>query len=84
MPIVNPLPGTIVFSKPFTILNPSIAEATEIGGVIMPSASKVVAPRIVGITSFLPYLRTSAYNENIPPSPSLSACSVSQMYLTVV
>ena len=32
---------------------PSTADATEIGGVIIPSANKHVAPRIVGITIFL-------------------------------
>ncbi|MNE68350.1 hypothetical protein D3C80_1640050 [compost metagenome] len=31
---------------------PSTAEATEIGGVIIPSANNVVAPKIVGITNF--------------------------------
>ena len=35
-----------------TASNPSTADATEIGGVIIPSASKHVAPRIVGITNF--------------------------------
>jgi hypothetical protein len=49
--------------------NPSTAEATEIGGVIIPSAKSVEAPRIVGMIKYLPYLRTSANSENIPPSP---------------
>ena len=38
------IPGT-------TSPRPSTAEATEMGGVIIPSAKSVVAPRIVGITS---------------------------------
>ena len=54
IPIVNALPGTIISSRPLTIFNPSIADATEIGGVIIPSASNVVAPKIVGNTNFLP------------------------------
>ena len=37
-----------------TVSNPSTAEATEIGGVIIPSAKRQVAPRIVGITN-LPF-----------------------------
>jgi hypothetical protein len=60
IPTVNRFPGIIIVSKPFTILKPSIADETEIGGVIIPSASNVVAPRIVGITSFFPYRLTSA------------------------
>jgi len=33
---------------------PSIADATEIGGVIIPSARSAVAPRIVGMTKYFP------------------------------
>ena len=42
------LPGTITFSIPCTAPNPSIAEVTEIGGVMIPSASNVPAPIIAG------------------------------------
>ena len=35
-----------------TISKPSIAEATEIGGVIIPSANNVVAPNIATIAKF--------------------------------
>ncbi|MNY65514.1 hypothetical protein D3C86_2027900 [compost metagenome] len=44
----------------FTIDKPSTADATDIGGVMIPSANKVVAPRIVGITSHFPCFRTKA------------------------
>ena len=84
IPMVNVFPGTIMFSNPCTLFKPSIAEATEIGGVIMPSANKVVAPKIVGITRFLLYLLTNAYKENTPPSPWLSALKVRITYLIVV
>lgn len=84
IPMVKKFPGTIIFSKPLTEFKPSIAEDTEIGGVIIPSANNVVAPSIVGITKYLLYLRTSAYKENTPPSPWLSARRVNQMYFTVV
>ena len=40
-----------------------MAEATEMGGVIIPSANKVVAPNMATNTSFLLYFPTSAYNE---------------------
>ena len=84
IPMVSVLPATMMSSNPFTEFNPSIAEETEIGGVMIPSANKVVAPKIVGITKYLLYLLTSAYNENTPPSPWLSARKVSQMYFRVV
>ena len=50
-----------------------MAEATEIGGVMIPSARRVPAPTIAGKYSHLRYLRTNANNEKIPPSPRLSA-----------
>ena len=48
MPTVKLFPGTNIFSNPFTSFNPSIAEATEIGGVIIPSANNIAAPMIAG------------------------------------
>ena len=54
IPTVNKLPGTIIPFKLGNILKPSIADETDMGGVIIPSASSVVAPNIVGITSFFP------------------------------
>ena len=66
-------------------VNPSIAEETDMGGVIIPSASKVAPPNMAGNTSqgfLLP--RTNAYNEKIPPSPLLSARRVMITYLIVV
>lgn len=68
----------------WAISRPSMADATEIGGVMMPSARSAVAPRIVGIASHLALLLTSAYREKMPPSPALSAFRVSQMYLMEV
>ena len=61
--------------------NPSTAEATEIGGVMIPSANKVAAPKIVGIINLpFPNRFTRAYNEKTPPSPWLSAFKVKIMY----
>ena len=62
--------GTVgMCSNPFIFLSPSTADATEIGGVIIPSANSADAPSIVGIIKYLPYPRTNAYKEKIPPSP---------------
>lgn len=63
---------------------PSIAEVTEIGGVIIPSASSAAPPIMAGMTSHFFCRRTSAKSEKIPPSPRLSACKVSTTYLMVV
>ena len=63
---------------------PSMAEATEIGGVIMPSAIKAAPPIMAGITSHLFCRLTNVYKEKIPPSPLLSALNVSTTYLRVV
>src|SRR4029077_4690304 len=70
--------------SPGICFRPSIADGTEMGGVITPSASKAAPPIMAGKTSHLFWRLTSVYNENIPPSPLLSALSVSQTYLTVV
>jgi hypothetical protein len=62
-----------------------MAEATEIGGVIIPSAIRKAPPAMAGKISHFPqYLRIRAYNDNIPPSPLLSACSVMITYFKVV
>jgi len=53
IPTVKVLPGAIRFSKPPTPLNHSTADATEIGGVIIPSANKVPAPIIAGTYNHL-------------------------------
>ena len=67
------------------ILSPSIADDTDMGGVIMPSASKAAPPIIAGHFNHFNFaLLTKAYNEKIPPSPLLSARSVSITYLKVV
>jgi hypothetical protein len=55
-----------------------------IGGVIIPSASKAQPPTTAGITSHLARRRTNENNENMPPSPLLSACRVIITYLMVV
>ena len=60
VPITRSLPGMKYLSKPFTMLRPSIADETDIGGVMIPSASSVPAPMMAGKTRFLPYLLTSA------------------------
>ena len=61
-----------------------MAEVTEIGGVIIPSERTADPPIMAGITAHLPCRRTNANNENIPPSPLLSAFRVSITYLIVV
>ena len=66
------------------ISNPSTAEETEIGGVMMPSASNAAPPIIAGHTRFGFLRRINANNEKIPPSPLLSARSVIITYLIVV
>ena len=64
---------------------PSTAEATVNGGVMIPSANKVAAPKMVGIIKRpFPNRFTNAYNEKTPPSPWLSALSVKIIYLKVV
>ncbi len=64
--------------------NPSTADVMEMGGVIIPSASKAAPPTMAGKTSHFFRLRTSAYKANVPPSPRLSAFKTSQTYLIVV
>src|SRR5438309_8536608 len=59
-------------------------DATDMGGVIIPSASSADPPIIAGNTSQRLLLRTKAYRENMPPSPLLSAFSVNTTYLIVV
>ncbi len=70
--------------SPGIACNPSTADVTDIGGVIMPSASSVAPPTIAGNTVHLPCLRTCAKSAKVPPSPLLSAFSVRKTYLTVV
>ena len=81
---VTLLPGVNTSSSPRTLTRPSMAEATEIGGVMIPSANKVAAPILAGMKAHQANRRTSAYREKIPPSPRLSARRVSRMYLNVV
>ena len=80
--------ATIVFCsislKACNCLNPSMAEVTVMGGVIIPSASNAAPPSMAGITSHLRRRRTNAYKLKIPPSPLLSAFRVRITYLTVV
>lgn len=47
-------------SSPWRLVMPSTADATDMGGVSIPSANNVVAPRIVGMASHFPYLLTNA------------------------
>ena len=54
IPIINQQPGINEDAKAGTLLSPSIAEATDIGGVMIPSANKVPAPMMAGIASHLP------------------------------
>lgn len=61
-----------------------MAEATEIGGVMIPSANNAAPPIIAGTTNHFLRRRTKVYNEKIPPSPLLSARNVIITYLIVV
>ena len=70
--------------KAGVIRNPSMADVTEIGGVIIPSASRAAPPIIAGNTSHFRRRLTKVYKEKMPPSPRLSACSVKITYLMVV
>jgi hypothetical protein len=81
--IINKTIGTVCISG-LKILSPSIADATDIGGVIIPSASNAQPPIIANKYTFLNLRLTRAYSENIPPSPLLSARSVIITYLIVV
>src|SRR5262249_10764277 len=72
-------------------LTPSIAESTEIAGVMMLSPKNSDAPKIpsAASTAFArrppgaPRLRISVMSAMIPPSPSLSARITSRTYVTV-
>ena len=62
-----------------------MAEATEIGGVIIPSANKALPPIIAGTINHLNLVRlTNVYKEKIPHSPLLSALKVRITYFIVV
>src|SRR3546814_10435022 len=61
-----------------------MADDTEIGGVIMPSASSAQPPIIAGMTSHLALRLIRENREKIPPSPLLSAFNVISTYFTVV
>src|SRR5690606_30920354 len=75
--------GTVGISG-LKIASPSIAEEIVIAGVIIPSASRVEAPKIAGIISHFALRRTKEYKDSIPPSPLLSAFNVTKTYLIVV
>ena len=54
MPMISALPGTKEEDNEGTLPKPSIADVTDMGGVIIPSANKVPAPIIAGMASHLP------------------------------
>ena len=62
----------------------SIAEVTEMGGVMIPSAKSAAPPIIAGMTNHFFLRLTNAYKANVPPSPLLSAFNTNKTYLTVV
>ena len=68
----------------WSIFNPSIAEETEIGGVIIPSASKVAPPIMAGKVNHFAWRLTNAKRAKIPPSPLLSARKIKMTYFNVV
>ena len=65
-------------------LKPSMADVMEMGGVIIPSASREAPPIIAGMTSHFFLLLTRAKRAKVPPSPRLSARSTRITYLIVV
>ena len=70
----------VMLAKRGIISNPSMADVTEMGGVIIPSANNAAPPIMAGkptiVFVFLPV--------QIPPSPLLSALRVRTTYLMVV
>lgn len=76
--------NVVMPARPGICRNPSTAEVTETGGVMMPSANNDAPPIVAGNTSHFRRRLTSAYKLNIPPSPLLSAFRVSITYLSVV
>ena len=64
--------------------NPSMAEVTEMGGVIRLSAIIKLPPIIAGHITHFACFRINANREKIPPSPLLSARMVMSTYLIVV
>ena len=74
----------MIAAKRGSWVSPSTADVTEMGGVIIPSASNAAPPIIAGATNHFLLLRTRVYNEKIPPSPLLSAWRVKITYFTVV
>src|SRR5437762_3043458 len=75
---------SLMVSKKDIWRNPSTAEVTEMGGVIIPSAINAAPPSMAGNTSQRFCLLTNAYKEKIPPSPLLSAFKVRMTYFIVV
>src|SRR5690606_25083535 len=74
----------MVGSPGFLMANPSTAEEMVMAGVIIPSASKVLAPMMAGMISHFARFRTSENKDNIPPSPLLSAFKTINTDLMVV
>ena len=80
IPTVRKFPGLIIFSNPLTPFNPSTADATEIGGVIIPSANKVPAPIMAG--RYNQYAGTVAnFKINRKQEYALSRKDCGQLYL---
>ena len=82
---------TRLLSDGAATLTPSIAESTEIAGVIMLSPKNNEAPKTPSAASAsfvrrpprIPRRRISVIRAMIPPSPSLSARITSRTYVTV-
>ena len=66
------------------MVKPSMAEETEMGGVIMPSANNAQPPIMAGTIKKGLRLRTRANKAKIPPSPLLSAFKTMLTYFTDV
>ena len=70
----------IVLISGLRILSPSTAAATEIGGVIIPSASSAAPPMMAGQINLGFLLLNKAKSEKIPPSPSLQRAAMMAVY----
>ena len=67
-----------------SVSSPSMADEMVIGGVMIPSANKAHPPITAGTMSHFALRRTNENNENMPPSPLLSARRVITTYFRVV
>ena len=70
-----------------TSRTPSMAESTDMAGVMMASPKNMAAPitpnTVIHTGGLVKVLRASAISDSVPPSPLLSARVTKKTYLTV-